>query len=146
MDDLHPDLSCPFCHHAYTGERELVMVEAGEIQLGRKSRRPVFLPREDESGELTINWYHLDCYLTRLDFNTSNLPKDSDELCSCCGNSLFESRWVFRIRIGLVDPHNHSFVPFKDDQNLGLLCVDCALDGFGEGNYEEGERVLGVGT
>ena len=138
MDELHPQLPCAFCGEPYGLERELVIVQAGEMRNGPKTGHPYFSP---DIREPVANWFHLDCFLTRMDF--TNDPTDCDH-CALCQRDLYDTRWVFRIKIGLIDPNTFDFMPFENDQNVAMLCTDCALDGFGEGDYEEGELLLGV--
>jgi len=141
MNELHPELPCSFCGEPYGEERELVIVQAGEMQIGRKSGLPGFYPNEKDP---TTNWFHLDCFLSRMDFTQSE--PTSLEQCALCHSSLHNTRWVFRLQIGLIDLNRLTFEPYQNDKNLALLCTDCALDGFGEGDFEEGELLLGVGT
>lgn len=139
MDEPHPNLLCSFCGEPYGLERELVIVQSGEMKTGRKTNRPYF---SAEIQDPAATWFHLDCFLCRMDFTSD--PTDVEH-CALCQCDLHNTRWVFRLRIGLIDPNTFDFMPFEEDQNVAMLCTDCALDGFGEGDYEEGELLLRVG-
>lgn len=108
------------------------------MRTGRKTGRSYFSTDVENPA---VNWFHLDCFLTRMDFTSD--PTDVEH-CALCQCDLHNTRWVFRLQVGLIDPRRNEFAPYEDDRNMAVMCTDCTLDGFGEGDYEEAELLLGV--
>jgi hypothetical protein len=136
MDTYHlnPMSNCVLCGFELgDGEREIIRVESGELQVGEKSGRLCFFTDEDS----TISFFHCDCVLTRMDFTKAGTRLEN---CGCCQTKLQQEPVVFRMMLGVID--GEEFVPFDDDENVALLCRECMLESMGEGDYEAGELIL----
>lgn len=122
------------------------MIESGYMIIGKKTGRPVCVPDwkskdERREKEAVINWFHLECFLRHMKAHKGDTPLNE---CAICHADLFQIRYAFRMQVGHIDASNHNFVPLKDNRNLGLICTDCILTGFGNGDYALGEEVLCV--
>lgn len=134
MDTLLP--KCVLCGYGMGDEeeREIARVASGQVEVGEKSKMLCFFLGDAP----TIAHFHFDCLATRMDFSRTGTEM---EYCGQCHTKLQHEPDAFKIELGLMDDDGN-FYPYEDDDNASLLCLECMLDGMGEGNYEEGERIL----
>lgn len=132
----------------YGLEFELVSVESGLMVPGRKSGNLIFLPdwrnpeRRIRKGAV-VEFFHLHCFLTRVG---KEWKSDDGRGWSCglCPENFRRNPYAFGIRIGNIDFESLIFDPLHNERNFGLLCSDCTNFQFGEGDLEEGKRILGT--
>ena len=147
-DELNPNAPCGFCREEYGLEYELVIVESGRMIQGRKAKDHLFfLPDRSSSerrerSEAVVEFFHLHCFLTRVG---NKWKQEIGEWgCGLCEADFWDDPFAFRIRIGRIDFETAIFDPFAHPSNQGLLCSDCTAFNFGEGDIEEGRRILGA--
>ena len=114
-------------------ERETARITSGHVEIGQKSKMLCFFLNDPP----TIAHFHFDCLATRMDFSRTGTEM---EYCGQCHTKLQHEPDAFKIELGMMD--KDGFYPYEDDDNAALLCMDCMLDGIGEGSYDDGERVL----
>jgi len=148
---LNPARRCAFCCETFgvEDEREFVLVESGQmIPMRRDPKHLRFQP--DHSNEwdkklqnhAVLEFYHADCFLDRM--RGAEWGSYSPNACDLCEADFRRSRWAFRVRLGRQDFESGIFVPLEDQRNETVLCPGCIFEGFGEGDMEEGELLLGV--
>lgn len=145
---VRPTQRCSFCHNPFElDERELVLVESGQLRPMRKD--PAFLffiPDHDDENEdelrehAVVEIYHADCLIDKM--RGTEWGSNSPAACDLCGVHFRKTRWAFRIKLGRPDFETGIFVPLDDARNATLLCPECIMEGFGEGDSEEGELLL----
>lgn len=129
-------------------EYELVSVESGKMVQGKKSKNHlVFLPDWKNPERLVrkqavIEFFHLHCFLTRVG-NDWKADDGRGWRCGLCPEDFWHNPYAFGIRIGHINFETLIFDPLQHERNFGLLCSDCTNFHFGEGDYEEGKRLLG---
>lgn len=129
-------------------EFELVSVESGRMVPGRKDRNHlIFLPdwKNPERvvrKQAVIEFFHLHCFLTRVG-NDWKSDEGHGWSCGLCPETFWRNPYAFGIRIGNIHFETLIFDPLHNERNFGLLCADCTSFHFGEGDYEEGKRILG---
>lgn len=148
---VNPAQRCSFCHHPFSidDERELVMVESGQMMTSRKDPNWLyFFPDHQNEHDKNLQTravleiYHADCFLDRM--RGTEWGSNSPLACDLCELNFRKVRWAFRIKLGRQDFETAIFVPLDDPRNQTILCPECIADGFGEGNTEEGMLLLGA--
>jgi hypothetical protein len=148
---INPSFLCSFCSERFgsDGDRELVLVESGQLLTMKKDPRWLwFLPdhnndREPQlQREAVVEYYHADCFIDKM--RGCEWGINAPTHCDLCEKDFRTSRWAFRIRLGHQDAETSCFVPLEDASNEALLCPNCIAEGFGEGCIEEGELLLGI--
>lgn len=145
---VNPTLRCNFCHEKFElDDRELVLVESGQMRNMRKD--PSFLyfyPDHDDDNEeklrrsAVVEIYHADCLIDRM--RGTEWGSNAPLACDLCGFNFRKARWAFRIKLGRQDFETGIFIPLDDPRNQTMLCPNCIMEGFGEGDIEEGELLL----
>lgn len=144
---LDPNTPCGFCLEEFGLEYELVCVESGKMVPGRKDRNHlVFLPDWKSTdrhirGESVIEFFHLHCFLTKVGKEWKG-DLDRGWSCGLCPEEFWHNPYAFGIRIGHIHYETLIFDPLQNERNFGLLCSDCTCYHFGEGDCEEGKRIL----
>lgn len=144
-------LPCGFCEEEFGCDYELVAVISGQMVPMKKAQGHLFFlpdwrnPDEYVRRDAIIEFFHLHCFLTRIaDRQDVWKPNGGRWECGICPERFHKNRYAFRIEIGKIDFEAGIFDPYQDQRNVGLLCSDCAAYQFGEGDYEEGKKILGV--
>jgi len=147
---MNPDHSCAFCGEPFgiEDEREFVLVESGQMTPMRKDPHCLRFSADHSSEydaklrrHAVLEFYHADCFIDR--FLRSEWGANSPTSCDLCGVDFRRVRWAFRVRLGRQDFETGIFVPLEDPRNETILCPECITEGFGEGDTEEGELLLG---
>jgi len=148
---INPSFVCPFCGERFGDdeERELVLIESGQLKpMKRDPDWLVFLSDHDNEHdtklqkEAVVEYYHADCLIDRM--RGCEWGSNAPHACDLCEGSFHRSRWAFRIQLGRYDKETSCFVPIEDVNNEAILCPNCLAEGFGEGDVEEGELLLGI--
>lgn len=141
---IHPADKCIFCGEEFEldCERELVLLESGEMIPMKKDPGYLRFQPGPTAPDGVVEFYHADCFIDR--FRRTEWGQNSPLGCDLCDASFKRTKYAFRARLGLHDFETGLFDALDDPRNSTLLCPECLSEGFGEGDIEEGELLLGV--
>ena len=133
---LDPHALCPTCGLEAGVDRELVVIEAGELRVSRKKQRMDFCVSREPDRRSRLHM-HLDCLLALFDFTTDWGPEDEGH-CLLCHHPL--RRWVFRFQIGRIHSESLEFLRLRDDKNFALSCPQCIINLFEDEHEQRPQR------
>jgi len=144
--DVEPDESCALCGEPLLDENNLVLVESGRMVPMKKDERFLtFVPdrngRPDDCNHAVLSLFHAHCLLTRFDLKI-DWNENKGWHCGWCERSLKKFDRAIYLRVGTIDEDTLVFVPNEREKSTGIMCADCAYEGFGEGDMEEGRALL----
>jgi hypothetical protein len=148
---INPNFHCAFCGERFgcDPDRELIIVESGQMVPLRKDPSWLrFFPDHDNEREpelqdsAVVEYYHAECFIDRM--RGCEWGLNAPVACDLCGKDFHRFRWAFRMMLGRQDYETSCFVPMSDTNNEAMLCPSCICEGFGEGDIEEGELLLGI--
>lgn len=140
--DVEPEENCALCGEPLMDEHNIVLVEPGELRPSKKAKGFLyFMPDRlvEEDARTTLSLFHAHCMLSLFEHN---LDWSNPNLCLRCRKLHEEYEPVYALQIGHIDEDTLVFVPSDKEQNRQFICVECAWEGFGEGDLEEGKALL----
>lgn len=143
--DVDPEENCALCGEPLLDEHKLVLVESGEMRpMKRDPEFLRFVPDRDRAlgsdEDAILSLFHVHCVLERFDLHL-NWGEEASRECWCEKKFASRSR-VYFMQVGSVDLDTLVFVPDGGEKSTGLVCANCAHEGFGEGDLEEGVALL----
>lgn len=151
-----PSEVCALCGQTFENE-ELVLVESGDVEPMRKDPSClVFTPdwkKKDAHKivNLVVHVHHFQCYYDRMtQLGMGWCDRESDRFCSSCNHDFMPgspnhnpliSRWAYRYSVGGIGRHLYFEVDI-DIPRQSIMCFECTVTVYGEGNKIKGDRRL----
>lgn len=139
---VDPCECCPLCGYEFADD-PLVLVESGEVRPMRKD--PSFLHfladwRTEAVDSPVLKIFHFHCFQQLVSGEEWKVDPESWE-CHTCDHDFRQDRFAFQVLLGNLDG-DFQFVPDPEVNQQGIMCINCTLDAFGEGDRDEGELLL----
>jgi hypothetical protein len=138
--DVDPREKCALCREPLVSESQIIAVLSGRMGPMKKDPNFLIFRREPDEGQPIVSVFHAHCVLTRFDLKLL-WGEDSGTRCHC-GKRFVAGSEVFKLVVGTIDLDTYIFVPSDRPRTSGIICADCAYDGFGEGDRLEGQLLL----